>query len=318
MRKRYRTSRLNIETTNYKQFSPEIKQISAKIMNGMLLSHFSVDTLQEAAQFLQFFKTKVIETQDYMYAQQIEDKLNEINVNCEKMTYEQHQGLNYDFLCDKIKNAELELDQSKANKLEFIQKFNDEKDEAVCALLQRQEEEIENLDREIDGTIPYQFDKYSSGYLNQRKKQQSLVSAKFYRDAYYMKKDTDKLQQHENEQNIVNWHSNIETRKENLQKLHQQQMHCLIEKFEKTYVARIRLLDEKIQQCQATYISLKNKANSLKFYNSPGTRKTKVQGLVPIPEHNLTARMSRIRTSNYQYKTGRCKTPLSRPRTALY
>ena len=67
MRKRYRTSRLNIETTNYKQFSPEIKQISAKIMNGMLLSHFSVDTLQEAAQFLQFFKTKVIETQDYMY-----------------------------------------------------------------------------------------------------------------------------------------------------------------------------------------------------------------------------------------------------------
>lgn len=310
------TSRLNIEADNF-QFSEDIPHIAAEIMRGKKLSNYPLDILSEVFDFLQVFKQKVIESKDYMYAQEVEDKINELNVFCIKSAYEQQQELSYDCLCQKLKDIELDLEEANTNKSDFIETFNMEKKNALDSLLQKQQEEIDKLNEEIEKGISSQFNKYSSEYLNQRKKEKSLVSAKLYLAAYHMKKDTDKLQVQENEQMQINWNNYNASRKKNLMKNHKQQIDCLNEKFEKIYVSRILVLDGEIDRLKACYTTTKFKIDTIKYYNSPGTRQVSKKSIVKIPAQNISARMTRMRTSTYQIME-RNQVLSSRPRTALH
>ncbi|KAK8893986.1 hypothetical protein M9Y10_022416 [Tritrichomonas musculus] len=311
-----RTSRLNIEADNF-LFADDIPHIAAQIMRGKKLSNYPLDILQEVLSFLQVFKQKVIESKDYMYAQEIEDKINQLNVFCTKSSYEQQQELSYDCLCRKLRNIEHDLEEAKMIKNEFIESFNIEKQNALDMLLQKQQGEIEELDEEIKKGIPYQFNKYSSEYLNQRKKEKSLVSAKFYLAAYYMKKDTDKLQIQENKQMQINWYNYNSSKKDYLMKQHQQQIDCLNEKFEKTFLSNILILDAEIDKFNAAYATTKLKIDTIKYYNSPGTRQTSQRTIVKVPSQNVSSRMTRMRTSNYQLKE-KDRVLTCRPRTAIY
>ena len=318
MRKKAKASipRLNIEENNF-LFSEDIPHIAAQIMHGKKLSEYPIDILSEVYGFLQVFKQKVIESKDYMYAQEIEDKLNELNVFCTKSIYEQQQELSFDCLCRKLRDIECDLEDAEANKRDFIETFNIEKRKALDSLLQKQQEEIDKLDEEIQKGIPSQFNKYSGEYLNQRKKEKSLVSAKLYLAAYYMKKDTDKLQIRENEQIQSNWNNYNASRKENLSKQHKQQINCLNEKFEKIYVSRILVLNGEIDKFKAAYATTKFKKDTIKYYNSPGARHISKKSIVKVPAQNISARLTRMRTSNYQLKE-RNLILTGRPRTALH
>ena len=320
MRKKTRalTSRLDIKADSF-SFSQDIPQIASQIMHSKKLSDYPLDILTEVFNFLQVFKQKVIESKDYMYAQEIEDKLNELNIFCTKSSYEQQQELSYDCLCRKLKSIEKDLEEANVYKQDFIESFDIEKQNALDLLLQKQQEELNEIDIEEQKGIPSQFNKYSGCYLNQRKKEKSLVSAKFYLAAYHMKKDNDKLQVQENEQIQINWQNFNCSKKENLMKQHQQQIDCLNEKFEKTYLSRIMIIDAEIDKLKAAHSTTKLKIDTIKYYNSPGTRQLSPKSIVKIPQHNISARMTRMRTSNYQIKEkNRILTCRPRPRTAIY
>ncbi|OHT01102.1 hypothetical protein TRFO_01680 [Tritrichomonas foetus] len=313
-----RTARLNINNRKY-LFPESTSRAAALIMKGKNISYYSVDSLKSISEYLTRFKEDVIKSQDYMYAQAIEDKINEINLHCTKTTYEMQQETTYDQLRAKMQIAKDELKEAKLTKQTFIEQFNQQREKAVENLLLAQQNEMENFEDEVNRYI-YRYNKYSRDLLNRRNKEQNMVLAGLFIEAYWTKKDADALQIQEDDQIHKNWNSFVEHKRDSLMKYHQAQMQCLIEKFEKNYIASIRHLDSDIKRYRNAVHSLKTKVSTAESYNSPGSRRVTQGIILPIPDQNLSARMTRMRTSNYTLRRDNRRSAMnsSRIRNSMY
>ena len=312
-----RTSRLNIGVNSY-SYPDDVVSAAILVMQGKNFQLYSLSKIEAVCGYLTTFKDDVIRSGDYFYAQTIEDKINELKNFHTKATYERQQGINYDSLFQKMKDAQMQLNDAQTNKRNFLKQFNEQKQIAVNNLMHNQEEDMKQFEKDIEKK-KVKYSKYSGEYLNNMRKKNCLVQSRMYLDAYYITKETNAKKEAEDIQNQTNWNNFVEQKRDTLLKHQKAQMDCLLEKFEINLNASLKYLDEEINKWKTTLETIKRRMIDTESHISPETRRRTKRILISVPEHNFSAKMTKMRTSNYNSKRENIKVLSSRrPRTALY
>ena len=280
------------------EFSRDVRRCASYALDG---GSVPKELYKQVIACLRAYRDSVIPTGDYMHAQEVEDKINVLMLGHQKEKYENGQLDTYQELQKRLERAREDLKVAEENRRIYVEDVDRRQAEEEVELAEMQRDELRQLEEQYSGEPPPKFVRWSPGYLNMRRKEKFLVKAKRYVEAHDMKCQADKLEKEETQASIGSWKAYGMQQRELLVRQHQVKMEYLIERYEQEKVSQLLTLDTEIERFRNTVKLLEAKIRNVETYNSPGTRTTSGK-FTRIAAGGLGARMSLVRTSNYQMK----------------
>lgn len=184
----------------------------------------------DAINEMQRMRDKALEKPDYEKADKIESSMKRAQETYQQLCAQMVQCKNSDRLQEKLNKAQNSLYnlQNKFNKAkeDFDIVSNSDREK----LINRQQDEMNKLLEYYTSEIPPKYRKYSNYLLELRRKEKVYKNVHQYQDAKHCKEEADAIEAYENEVNKINWFHQRDKAIYELQKKHEKQMQCLIEK----------------------------------------------------------------------------------------
>lgn len=300
-------------------FPRDVRRQASSLLDGSPASSIPQDTVKPVMHCLRAYRDSVIAEGDYMHAQEVEDKINDLMLRREKQKYEDSQLETYQELTRRLERARSDLQAAEEACRIYTEDVNRRCAEEREELAQMQRDELRELESQFAGDPPYKFVRWSPGYLNLRRKEKFLVKSRRYVEAHDMKLQADKVEREDVRASRGAWKAYGTQQKELLLRQHQVKMEYLLERYEQERVAKMLTLNAEVERCANVVRLYESRVRDAESYNSPGAR-NKEGKFTRIAEGGLGARLSLVRTSNYKMKMERRKEKAavrsSRPQTA--
>lgn len=243
---------------------------------------------------LQIYKVERVQENDFINAQLIEDKAQDLLQTNLEAIYESNLEASKTQLEKKLKATKIQYKTSHQKNEIVFQKILEKRDEAFQVLQEANEKEMKEFNEEYrDENILPAFKKFSGRFYDIKKKIDSMVSSRRYVEADQMRKELNILQKKEEQIQMNKWHENVETKRQIKVREQQNKITFLQNKWDNIMSEFQRRAQSDEEKLEKSILATENRLES--FETNP-IRKD------PVDASSSRAMKTRMRTQNYIYQ----------------
>ena len=188
------------------QVKKEVKQI----WNTEKIRAYSHEELDLVVAGMKKLRLKFITQGDYLSAQRAEELSRKLISNGQLCFVETMQEDKEVSLKEKLREAERELEESKAKWERLHEGMLAARKREFEGLQKEHTEEIRKLEALYDAPLPPEIRKYSQALLQLRRREKAMLQIKNFAGAAGIKQQADELEAFEDEKQIADWHAKID------------------------------------------------------------------------------------------------------------
>jgi hypothetical protein len=243
--------------------SCSIPQIAVSVLNQTPVSDVSPSQISDLISYFEDEKLRVISCGDYVAAQHIEDKINELKQFQMKSTFNRIHRDRCAEIQNRLTEAQQELDQRLRNRDQLFKTFKEQKCQSLQDFNTFADEELQDFNAEYETAPPCVFTKYSQEYLNLRMREKYMISSKRYIEAETLKTEADRrlIIERENQENA--WRMQVNKKRELLIARQNDQRKALQRKWDRRWNDLCPSIDEEVSKFQNLVRNLKLKLSEV-------------------------------------------------------
>ena len=217
-------------------FDPEIEALGNSLLDGTTqIDEVETSDINDVTLYLRRYKQRLLreEYPDYDTAKQIDELTKDLQLSSEFGQYSKYQQEKIKALRDKLNDAKRNLEKTEKRRKTYQQTNEDNRNEALAQLEEKQNEELTKLDDDYQtDDLPPRFYKFSPDIVAMRKKEEYLKNAGYYDQAKTLREEIEAVKSYELGVKRNEWEREWTTRRAKLLEFHEQQKRCLNERYD--------------------------------------------------------------------------------------
>ena len=190
----------------------QVKKEVKKIWETEKIQAYNHEELDLIAAGMKKLRLRFIAKSDYLSAQRAEELSRKLISNGQLCFVETMQTTREVSLKEKLREAEKELEESKAKWERLHEGLRSARKKEFEDLEREHNEEIRKLEELYDAPLPPEIRKYSTGLLQLRRREKAMLQIKNFAGAAGIKQQADEMEAFENEKQVADWHAKIDDR----------------------------------------------------------------------------------------------------------
>ncbi|KAK8896012.1 hypothetical protein M9Y10_013899 [Tritrichomonas musculus] len=201
----------------------ELKNQVNAVLSGKPEIYYTSEQSEAIVSELKRRKAKYAEKEDFDRADMVTKTMSKFIKLCEFSESNQIQSDRSNELKQKLTEAQQNHEDLKRRWKQVFDIFYSKFDQEYQEMVEKQNEEIDSIEKQREGEMPAKFHKYSSELLNLKQKNKAMVFSKRYNEASELQAEVSKLEEQEDQLNYLEWMSSIDEQIAKTSAKHEQQ-----------------------------------------------------------------------------------------------